>query len=337
MHRILCALLETNLSTTSTLSPVYYINTLVTATGSLLTAPAAQKFYVLGGGDQEPDAACAVLTIATCLLRQASSTQWNIVMSTADSANTGVNTNACINTNQSGVGGVVVVGPLVECVNLALRLSAANAACNHRGVCQRAIATLSAAIVLILDSSCTALHSPLLQVACSTNLSSTMVLDSTNSTVSSGTGGVVIMQGILLCLLSLHSTCFLPKIVNLISEVSTLAVEVCCFSVAQGGSDLASLTRAAASVLQAWWNTAKLNLEMEGTRVTETGGAAAAVAAAVKRESNILNLINWEPLVAAAAAARIGNENAASNVLEAKRSIQRAVRQVAEQIRKSHG
>lgn len=105
----------------------------------------------------------------------------------------------------------------------------------------------------------------------------------------------------------------------------------------QEGSDLATLTRAAANVLREWWNKAKLNLEMEGTRVIETGGAAAAVAAAVKRESNILNLINWESLVAAAAAVRMGNENAASNVLKAKRSIQRTVRQVADQIRRNHG
>ncbi|KAL4542097.1 hypothetical protein Ndes2526B_g06582 [Nannochloris sp. 'desiccata'] len=350
MHRILCALLE---NTTFSLPDNSYntldsnsatkhnqITTLVTAIGSLLTHPMAQKLYSLGGGDADPDAACAVLTLATCLLRQASSnTQWSIVLTTPSNNNVPpihASTATASGTQQPHLGGVVA--PLVECVNLALRLSASNAACNHRGVCQRAIATLSAALVLMMDTSCTALHGPLLQLACSTSTTentgyNAVVLDSMSSTVFNG--GIIIMQGILLCLLSLHSLSFLPKIVNLMSDAAMLATACCNVPPNQGARDhLTIVTHASATLLQEWWNRAIVNLKREGTGVI---GAGAVVAAAVHQESSLLNSLNWEPLVAAAAATAVGsNEKYGPGALESKRGVQRAVRQLADQIKKKH-
>jgi hypothetical protein len=317
MHRILCSLLETTTSSEIIYSDEALFNqitTLVVATGSLFTHPQAQKFYSLGGGDADPETACALLTIATCLLRQAGSTRWNSTITTMSSpSRTGTITNSTAITPPNST----TVQSLVECVDLALRLAAANAACNHRGVCQRSIATLSAALVLILDTSCTALYRPLLQYTCTTSSSST-------------TGGVVIMQGIMLCLLSLYSLSFLPKIVNLMSDVATLATRVYyyCNSGSDGGgggANVATVTHAATNMLQEWWNTARMNLSREG----QTGGAGAGAGAAMAVQSEVLNSFNWQALVAAAASGH--------GLVEAKRGVQRAVRQLADQIRNKHG
>jgi len=314
MHRILCALLE------STILNYNQISTLVTATGTTLTHPMAQKYYSLSAGDADPDAACALMTLATCLLRQASSnSQWKIVLTNSRNTSPPLASNAShatVTTSHQEPLCSGIVAPLIQCVNLALRLAASNTACNHRGVCQRAIATLTAALVLILDTSCTALHGPLLQLFCSTSApestgSNAVILDSTSNTLSSG--GVVIMQGILLCLLSLYSLSFLPKIVNLMTDAAKLAI-ACCQN--QGASDQrAAVTQASVSLLQKWWNTARMNLEREG-----------AVAAAVQEASSSLNSLNWEPLVAAAAAAGAGRN----------KNYGRDVRQLANQIKKNH-
>ena len=332
-HRILCALLENtnlNLSDNTADSKHTQVTALVSATGSLLTHPVAQRFYVVGGGDSDPDAVCALLTLATCFVRRVSSNnRWNMVSATiTTSRNTA--SNATSTSHQEPLCSISGVAPVIECVNLALRLAASNTACNNRGVCQRAISTLSAALVSILDSSCTALHRPLLQLCCSTSGTGNdvLILDSINSTLSSG--GVVIMQGILLCLLSLYSLSFLPKIIKVMSDAALLATACCNGSQNQGASDqLAVVTHApATALLQDWWNKARMNLE----RDKGTG-----VAASVQQASSVLNSLDWESLVAAAAGAGAGrNETYGRGLSEAKRGVQRAVRQLADQIKKNH-
>jgi hypothetical protein len=68
-----------------------------------------------------------------------------------------------------------------------------------------------------------------------------------------------------------------------------------------------------------------MNLSREG----QTGGAGAGAGAAMAVQSEVLNSFNWQALVAAAASGH--------GLVEAKRGVQRAVRQLADQIRNKHG
>ena len=243
---------------------------LVDAVGSLLTSPAAQRFYTISGGDTDPEICSALLTTATCLLRQ-------IARQTTQSA--------------------PAPAPIVEFVRLALHLSASNAACNHRDVCQRAVSALSAALVLILDNTLS-LHNVLLELACAE--------------------GAVIMQGAMLCLLSLYSAAFLPKVVNLMSDAAMVAI-ACCAVPAGAGGDEAMVAAAALAVLQRWWVGARQRLEATNAVPSATNDA-------------VLASWDWTPVVEAATVARLGRRNGGS--AEMRRSVQRAVRQLADRLRK---
>lgn len=264
MHSTLCAALET-FGAQPLNQPV-----LVSAVGSLLTAPDTQKFYAIAGGDMDPEICAALLTTATCLLRQAAN-QWSQVQ-------------------------VPLPGPIIECVRLALHLAAANAACNHKDTCQRAVAVLSASLVLMLDST-SPLHTSLIELA--------------------SREGAVIMQGIMLCLLSLHSASFLPKVVTLMSDAAVVATSCCAVP---AGTDVVAVTAAASAVLQGWWVGARQILE----------GSNAVPSAA---NDAVLGAWNWGPVVEAAATARVGPIGRSGGA-EVRKGVQRAVRQLADRIRR---
>jgi hypothetical protein len=335
LHRILCELFrmttneEVRLDVSSLTAKYEQITTLVAALGKLLMLPQAQKFYSLGGGDSDPDAVCALLTIATCFLREVSSTQWNATL-----------TNIRSQASAGGGGGdEAVVSPFVECVDLSLRLAAANTACNHRGVCHSAISTLLAASKLFLDTSCNALRTPLLQyisqVQSYRTTSSTIngTIGNTNgldTTSNNSGGGGVMMQGIMLCMLSLHASSFLQKNLTLLtnaaelaktcSEASLLSQQMQSVHTTNYGEETNVEVQCVWICLQEWWNTARTLLlnffpeRAEGVAGESTGAA------------EILNSLNLRDLAAAVSG---GN-----TPTEARRGIQRAVRPLTDQIRR---
>lgn len=110
---------------------------LLSTVAAILAAPPAQQLAALRGGDGNPEAAQALLSLLGCALRQAA--QWRAVAPPAAAA--------------------------VEAVlRLGLPLAAANAACHHRDTALQAVSTLAAllALVLAVDSP---LHPALLGLA----------------------------------------------------------------------------------------------------------------------------------------------------------------------------
>ena len=291
LHRLLCAALE-NFGAETSLQPP-----LLTCVGFLLTMEPAQPFYGLAGGDSDPQVATALLTVANALVRQLSSCS-STISSTATW------------THQSPE-------PLLQCIGLVLRLSAANVACNHRDTCQRAVTSLSATLVLILDSSFP-LHLQLIEAARSE-------------------GGVMMMRGVILCLISLHSASLLPKIVTMMADVAMIAVEWCwCSSFFSSNASVAgeedrapALVSATLALLHEWWVAAQQSLQ-----------AAGALPPAVSEV--LMKNWHWVDVVDAAVGmklARSASEAGRNSVhgrgaAEVRRGVQRAVRHLADQIRR---
>jgi hypothetical protein len=118
LHRVLVAAAE-RYGEQPALQP-----TLLATLGAVLDAPPARPFLQLRGGDADPPLALALLSVATCGLREAA--RWRAVPPPAQAA-------------------------ALALAELALRLAAACAPCTHRDVAQRGIAALSAAMLLALE------------------------------------------------------------------------------------------------------------------------------------------------------------------------------------------
>jgi len=150
---------------------------LASAVGGLLGAESGRRYFRVRGGDADPDTVLGMPSIATCFAREAR--RWTHHLSPEDPS------------------------PIMNCVELTCDLAAANAACNHRKVSHRAIATLSAVMSLALDSSIP-MH-PALRAVMSER-------------------GSTMVQALIITLFSLNSSALVPKIVNLMSETALLAV-----------------------------------------------------------------------------------------------------------------
>lgn len=123
LHRPLCTAIEVLARNfTQEAAPL-----LTLAVLSLLSNPQARGLFEFRGGDGDPDTMLGLLSVATCLVREAR--EWTVLITPEQQA------------------------PVLKCVELTLQLAARNTPCNHRDVSLRAVSALSAVLALALDVS----------------------------------------------------------------------------------------------------------------------------------------------------------------------------------------
>lgn len=242
------------------------------AIAATLCSESAQTLLTFRGADAAPDIAVPYLTVATCLLQQAR--RWTDLSSSS--------------------------GSVLQCLQVALQLAAANVACSHKGVAQRSLTALSAALRLALDTSCS-MYASALEVA--------------------GQQGGVVLSGLFLSLISLNSPSFLPKIVGLVGDVAMLAVASSVAPSVHPRVSFEYVAAAALQLLQAWTGTARQHLT-----------ACNAMAAGI---INGMTTWDWTPVLEEAVHHRFNGGSSAS--AEAHRRMQRITRQLVDAVRRSCG
>ena len=270
---------------------------LLAAVGALLASPQSQALAALRGGDADPDAAQALLGVVACCLRQAC--QWRLVPEPG------------------------AVEPLLR---LGLPLAAANAGCHHRETSQRAVGALGALLALLLAAD-SPLHAALLGFA--------------------QQQGPVVLQGMLLALAAFTSAAHLPKLVGLWGDVAMLAATLalqqqqqqatlCANGVANAAAtDQGALLCAGAGGQLATWLAAALPALVAGGVLSSAAADA------------LLVQWDWQPMVQQAVLQLLGAQlqrsgggggsPVCSQLAEARRGMQRAVRLLADWVRHAAG
>ncbi|KAI3435522.1 hypothetical protein D9Q98_001588 [Chlorella vulgaris] len=268
---------------------------------SVLSAPHAQQLAALRGGDADPSAAQALLALLTCCLRQGC--QWRQVVPGAEQE-------------------------LQALLRVGLPLAAANAASHHRGVAHSAVGALATLLSLAL-----APHSP-------GGLGPVLLGFAQGQ-------GALLLQGLLLALLSLSSASHLPKVASLTSDMALLATSLAIQQQQQqqGGSPAPGTSAAAAApeavcvasgaVLSGW-------LCGAGEGVVCSGAMSRATVA------SLLELWDWQPVLQLAAQQLTGAQgeqgqgpgggtsstSTSPSAAQVRRSVQRSVRLMAEELRR---
>ena len=114
-----------------------YQQPLLATVSAILAAPPARQLAALRGGDADPEAAQALLSLLGCCLRQAC--QWHQV-------------------------GAAAAAEVEAVLRLGLPLCVGNAACHHKDTSYQAVGTLTALLALLLERG-SPLHAGLLGFA----------------------------------------------------------------------------------------------------------------------------------------------------------------------------
>ena len=254
LHPVLCAMVETFYSTEFATYQPCILDTLQ------YILPSTPQY------SEDIDFVGAQLTVATCFVRQALH-QTKLHVHVAD----GVGLHSTTNTNDTSL--------FLTCYARSMQLAVVYIACRHKETSQRAGSLLSSTLALALNDAL------LLQAFTPSN--------SPTPTPQGGLG-VVAMQGIVLCLLNIHSASFLPKIVTLMSDIVHIASLLLLLESPITAMTDTSQAGTAVGLIQGWWTEARRHLLLQSATNTTNNSNSNKMVYTTEVDAGLASQWNWE-------------------------------------------